>query len=94
MSCKGLFDDGKVHRLQNTNKDTTNLDSAIGTNLKVISGNADDEFGTVKYNGVVWNVKTEDGAKIKAGDNVEVLRVEGTKFIVKKAKKEHKGEQK
>ncbi len=25
MSCKGLFDDGKVHRLQNTNKDTTIL---------------------------------------------------------------------
>lgn len=62
----------------------TNIDAYIGKRTKLISGiGANEDFGTVKFNGVVWNAKTEDNSTIAENSEVEVVKVEGNKLIVK-----------
>lgn len=68
-------------------KGKTNLDVAVDTIHKVLSGNSDDEYGTIKYNGVIWNIVSFDGKTLSEGDSVKIIKVDGNKFIVEKVEK-------
>lgn len=39
--------------------------------------------GQIKVDGDIWSAKSENGEKIAANSNVEILRVDGVKVIVK-----------
>ena len=71
----------------NKNTEKTNIDLVIGTKTKLLSPITKDEMGTIKVNGIVYSAKTEDQQEIKEGEQVELVRMEGNKFIVKKENK-------
>ncbi len=66
------------------NKGKTNLDAIIGTTYKLIKKVNAEELGAIKVNGVEWSVKSLDNEEIDAGNFVEIVSVDGNKFIVKK----------
>lgn len=68
-------------------KEKTNIDLIIGTKTKLLSDITEDDMGTIKVNGIVYSAKTENGEEIKEGEHVEIVKMEGNKFIVKKEKK-------
>lgn len=70
----------------NRNKESTNIDMAIGKTIKLITRTDDDEVGSAKYNGVVWSVKEEFDGTIEAGEYADIVRVDGNKLVVKKSK--------
>ena len=62
----------------------TNVDAFIGKKAKLLTAVGENEnFGTVKFNGVVWNATTENGNKLEKDTEVEVVKVDGNKMIVK-----------
>lgn len=67
------------------NKGKTNLDAIVGTVHKLLKKVDDDELGSIKINGVEWSVKSVNDETIEAGNYVEIVSVDGNKFIVKKA---------
>lgn len=71
-------------KLLNRNKDKTNIDVVIGTTHKLIKPITEDELGSIKINGVEWNVKFQNFDVAGVGEPVEILEVDGNKFIVKK----------
>ncbi len=79
-----IFVRGICRKLLLRNANTkTNVDSLVGRKLKLLKTITKDEIGEVKINGVIWSAVTEDGETISAGSEVEILRVEGNKTIVK-----------
>ena len=63
----------------------TNADSAIGAEFTLLTDIGFNQTGTIKINGVVWNVNTEnEKEEISAGTIVRVLRIQGNKYIVEK----------
>lgn len=68
--------------LKNANT-KTNVDSLVGRKLKLLKTITKDDMGEVKINGVIWSAVAEDDEIINAGSEVEILRVEGNKTIVK-----------
>ncbi|MBQ8909005.1 MAG: NfeD family protein [Clostridia bacterium] len=66
----------------------TNADALIGKSSKLLVGITRDDNGAVRFNGVVWSVTTEDGSSIRAGKYVDIVRMEGNKFIVKLSEKQ------
>ena len=69
--------------LKNANT-KTNVDAYIGKRSKLLKAiGADENFGEVKFNGVIWQATSEAHDEIEAGAEVEVVRVEGNKMIVK-----------
>ena len=54
---------------------------------KLLTPIGEDSLGTVKVNDVVYNAKTEDGSCLDAGSEVELIRLDGNKYIVKVIKK-------
>ena len=66
-------------------KEKTNLDALVGNTYKLLTRTSDDDVGTLKVNGVIWNVTGKDGQTIEAGEKVQIVKVEGSKFIVEKA---------
>jgi len=70
----------------NKNDNTkTNAEGEIGKKFKLLTDITEDSFGTIKINGVIWNVTTEDNAIIKKDSMVEIIKLNGNKYIVKKA---------
>ena len=65
------------------NNSKTGADSLIGSKHTLLSDIREDQLGTIKINGVVWNVTTENGTEIVAGNKVEIIAIKGNKFIVK-----------
>lgn len=66
------------------NNTKTGTDALIGKTFRLLSPITEDEMGTIKINGVVWNVTTENNTEITEGEKVEIVRLQGNKFIVKK----------
>ncbi|MBO4594921.1 MAG: NfeD family protein [Clostridia bacterium] len=64
----------------------TNAESVFGKEFILLSGTEDEGGSTIKINGVVWDVKTEDDTPLKKGDRVRVLNLEGNKYIVEEVK--------
>ena len=65
----------------------TNMDRTLGQKTKLLQPITEDGYGTVKVNDVIYNAKTEDGSFVEAGKEVELLRLDGNKYIVKDIKK-------
>ena len=65
----------------------TNLDAMVGKVLTLDKGIKSQKYGEAKLNGVVWNVTTEDESIIESGAQVEIVRFEGSKIIVKRRSK-------
>lgn len=62
----------------------TNAESDLGKAFKLLTAITRDQKGTIKINGVVWNVSAENDEEIAEGEVVELLRLEGNKYIVSK----------
>ena len=68
------------------NKTTkTNADSLVGQKFKLLTDIKDNELGTVKINGVVWSVESEDNNEINAGEEILICQIKGNKLIATKA---------
>lgn len=61
----------------------TNIDSIIGTKAIMIDKTTELELGSIKVNGIVYSAKAEDNSDIESGTEVEIVKVEGNKMIVK-----------
>jgi membrane protein implicated in regulation of membrane protease activity len=70
------------------NSSKTNLDRYIGNKYKLNKKVEKGSVGEITVNGVPWNVDTEDGQEIEAGKWIEVISIEGNKFIVKETNNE------
>ena len=75
---------------KNSKESKTNLDAFIGQKFRLIDGTDFETLGKVKVKDIEWSVKGENQQTIKKGQVVEVIRVEGNKFIVKPSKEESK----
>ena len=63
----------------------TNADAVIGLEFTLLTDIGFNQMGTIKVNGVVWNVNTEDEKEeVSAGSIVKVLKIQGNKYIVEK----------
>ena len=51
----------------------TNADELIGKRVKLLTDITEDDMGCVKLNGVVWNVKTENGEILKKLINEQLI---------------------
>lgn len=65
------------------NNQKTNLDMYIGKSYKLNKKVEKGSIGEITLNGVPWNVDSENDEEIEAGKWVEIIRIEGNKFIVK-----------
>ena len=66
------------------NKDKTNIDENIGKKVTLIKKITAEEPGLIKINGIEWHAVSENNEEIKENEKVEIVRVEGNKFVVKK----------
>lgn len=72
-----------MRMLKNT-KEKTNLDSIIGTTHTLQKEISKTNSGEIKINGVVWRVVSESGEEIPEGETVQIVEIQGNKFVVKK----------
>ncbi len=69
------------------NKYKTNMDQYVGKKLKVLSVDEDGEKFIVKLNGIEYNAMAEkEDIKFELKEEVEVVRFEGNKIIIRKVK--------
>ena len=61
----------------------TNAETAIGKEYELIDGISFNTAGSIKINGVIWSVVSEnENALIPSGTKVVVKKIEGNKYIV------------
>ncbi len=66
-------------------EEKTNVEAYAGKRTKLLSAIGENEnYGTVKFNGVIWNAIAEDNKAIDKDSDVEIVRVDGNKMVVKK----------
>ena len=89
MSLVLLFSFRKTAmKLLNKGDEKTNADSAFGKEYTLLTEIAFEKMGTIKINGVIWNVVGDDpNCEIKAGEKVKVLKLQGNKYVVEKLEK-------
>lgn len=68
-----------------SNQGKTNIYSLVGTQQKLIKPITKTSPGTIKYQGTEWSVRSFLSEPIDSGEMVSILRVEGSKLVVKKA---------
>lgn len=62
----------------------TNLDALIGKNFRLLESTDFEKTGSIKVNDIVWTAVSENGEFIEKDSIVQIVRVEGNKFIIKK----------
>ena len=62
-------------------KEKTNMDIYIGAKEKLVTKIDGGGLGSICINGVTWSAKSENGESIKEGSLVEILRLEGNRFV-------------
>ena len=67
----------------------TNIDKQIGLKTKLIDRISEDDLGSIKINGIIYSAKSENDEIIESGTEVEIVKVEGNKMIVKEIKTNH-----
>ncbi len=67
-------------------KEKTNTDIYIGAKEKLVTKIDGGGLGSICINGVTWSAKSENGESIKEGSLVEILRLEGNRFVVRRAR--------
>lgn len=68
----------------------TNAFSIIGKKALVIKEINSHSTGQIKINGEVWSAESENGKTITEGSEVEIIKINGVKAIVKSVKVEAK----
>lgn len=61
----------------------TNINSIIGRKIRLLEDTDFEHLGSLKINDVTWTAVSYDGKLIKAGQIVEVVKVDGNKLLVK-----------
>lgn len=61
----------------------TNINSIIGKKIRLLEDTDFEHLGSLKINDVTWTAISHDGKLIKAGQIVEVVKVDGNKLLVK-----------
>ena len=64
-------------------KKKTNINSIIGKKIRLLEDTDFEHLGSLKINDVTWTAVSHDGKLIKAGQIVEVVKVDGNKLLVK-----------
>ena len=65
----------------------TNAEAVIGKEFNLLSSLTPNSPGTIKVNGVIWNVVTKnDMEEVKKGTLVKVKEIKGNKYIVEVVK--------
>ncbi len=73
-----------VKKFADVKKTNTNAFSIIGKKAIVIKEiNSINSLGQIKLNGEVWSAETENNEIIKEGSEVEILKINGVKAIVR-----------
>lgn len=74
-----------VKRFVDVKKTNTNVFSIIGKKALVIKEiDPINAKGQIKVNSEIWSAESENGEKIEEGSEVEIIRINGVKAIVKK----------
>ena len=74
-----------VKRFVDVKKINTNVFSIIGKKALVIKEiDPINAKGQIKVNSEIWSAESENGEKIEEGSEVEIIRINGVKAIVKK----------
>lgn len=75
-----------VKRFVDVKKTNTNVFSIIGKKALVIKEiDPINAKGQIKVNSEIWSAESENGEKIEEGSEVEIIRINGVKAIVKKS---------
>lgn len=69
---------------KNSNSKNTNADGLIGKRGKIIKPISPSNFGSMKIYGDEFMALSEDGTPIDEGSEVEIVKLDGIKVIVKK----------
>lgn len=68
--------------------DKTNLNTIIGSKVRMLTKADFENMGTVKVNGIVWSVKPKNNDEVLEVDElVEIVQISGNKIIAKKITK-------
>lgn len=67
-----------------TEKFKTNVDSMLGKTVEVITTIPENSHGYIKLYGDEWSAIAEDHSKIEQGSQVEIVKLDGNKVIVKR----------
>mgnify|MGYP004489821729 FL=1 len=74
-----------VKKFVDVKKTNTNVFSIIGKKALVIKEiDPINAKGQIKVNSEIWSAESENGEKIEEGSEVEIIRINGVKAIVKK----------
>ena len=74
-----------VKRFVDVKKTNTNVFSIIGKKALVIKEiDPINAKGQIKVNSEIWSAESENGEKIEEGSEVEIIKINGVKTIVKK----------
>ena len=74
-----------VKRFVDVKKTNTNVYSIIGKKALVIKEiDPINAKGQIKVNSEIWSAESENGEKIEEGSEVEIIKINGVKTIVKK----------
>ena len=73
-----------VQKFLSKGESRTNADAEFGNTAILLTPIKRNECGTIKLKGIVWSATTQDKTEIDAGETVELLSIEGNKYIVKK----------
>ncbi len=77
-----------VNKFANVKSTKTNAFSIIGKNALVIKEINSHSVGQIKINGEVWSAEAENNETIEKDSEVEIVKINGVKAIVKPIKKE------
>lgn len=72
-----------LENLMKYKKVPTNIDSLIGAKGIVTDSITEYHIGEVKLEGKYWSAKSMSGDSIDVGEEVEVIKIDGVKLIVK-----------
>lgn len=61
-----------------------NADAIVGKRLFATADISSGKKGSVKFNGLEWSAKCEDGSSIKSGEECVARRIEGVTVIVER----------
>lgn len=79
-----------VKKFVDVKKTNTNVFSIIGKKALVIKEINSHSVGQIKINGEVWSAESENNETITEGSEVEIIKINGVKAIVKSVKIESK----
>ena len=65
-------------------KEEFNAQKMLNKKVRMLTQADFDTLGTAEVDGVVWNIKSQDGEVLQAGEIVEIVGLEGNKYIAKK----------